>query len=106
MISLSGELINNFALSNLKFLCIRNKLLTSRLPLSNETRNAFGNYRNVLKEVSFNPLMAENLSFLRSKSAAYMMDRYKIKTSAGKYMMYVYIFCSVKHTNIFTSIFK
>lgn len=47
-------------------------------------RNAFGNYRDVLKEVSYNPLMAENLSFLGSKSSAYMLERYRVKTSAGK----------------------
>ena len=47
-------------------------------------RNAFGNYRDVLKEISHNPLMAENLSFLGSKSSAYMLERYKIQTSAGK----------------------
>ena len=47
-------------------------------------RHAFGNYRDILKEISYNPLMAENLSFLGSKSSAYMMERYGIKTSAGK----------------------
>jgi hypothetical protein len=47
-------------------------------------RNAFGNYRDVLREVSYSPLMAENLSFLGSKSSAYMLERYRIKTSAGK----------------------
>jgi uncharacterized protein (DUF1800 family) len=28
----------------------------------------------VLKEISYSPLMAENLSFLQSKSAAYMWE--------------------------------
>jgi hypothetical protein len=37
-------------------------------------RNAFGNYFDVLKEISFSPHMAENLSFLGSKSAAYMLQ--------------------------------
>ncbi len=37
-------------------------------------RNAFGNYRDILREISFNPLMAENLSFLQSKSSAYLWD--------------------------------
>eukprot|EP00804_Cyclotella_cryptica_P014145 CCRYP_005584-RA/>CCRYP_005584-RA protein AED:0.03 eAED:0.03 QI:259/1/1/1/0.94/0.9/20/117/3951 len=37
-------------------------------------RNAFGNYGDILREISFNPLMAENLSFLQSKSAAYMWE--------------------------------
>jgi uncharacterized protein (DUF1800 family) len=32
-------------------------------------RNAFGNYRDVLKEVSYSPMMAEMLSFLESKSS-------------------------------------
>ena len=47
-------------------------------------RNAFGNYRDVLREVSYNPLMAENLSFLQSKSSAYMLKRYRVKSSAGE----------------------
>ena len=37
-------------------------------------RNAFGSYRDILKEVSYNPLMAENLSFLQSKSTAHMWE--------------------------------
>ena len=32
-------------------------------------RNAFRNYRDVLKEVSLSPMMAEMLSFLESKSS-------------------------------------
>ena len=32
-------------------------------------RNAFGSYRDVLKEVSQSPMMAEMLSFLESKSS-------------------------------------
>ena len=35
-------------------------------------RNAFGNYRDVLKEVSYSPMMAEMLSFMESRSAAYV----------------------------------
>ena len=38
------------------------------------TRNAFGNYRDMLREISYSPMMAENLSFLQSKSAAYMWE--------------------------------
>ena len=34
-------------------------------------RNAFGNYGDILKEVSYNALMAEHLTFLRSTSTAY-----------------------------------
>eukprot|EP00986_Skeletonema_menzelii_P003357 scaffold1026_cov141-Skeletonema_menzelii.AAC.8 len=37
-------------------------------------RNAFGNYRDILKQISYNPLMAENLSFIQSKSTAYMWE--------------------------------
>ena len=47
-------------------------------------RHCFGNYRDILKEISYNPLMAENLSFLGSKSSAYMLETYRIKTSAGE----------------------
>jgi len=36
-------------------------------------RHAFGNYRDVLKEVAYSPMMAEMLSFLESKSAAYVL---------------------------------
>lgn len=36
--------------------------------------SAFGNYRDILQEISFSPLMAENLSFLQSKSAAYTWE--------------------------------
>jgi uncharacterized protein (DUF1800 family) len=32
-------------------------------------RNAFGSYRDILKEVSLSPMMAEMLSFLESKSS-------------------------------------
>ena len=47
-------------------------------------RNAFGNYRDILKEISYNPLMAENLSFLRSRSSAYVWERYNIKAYADE----------------------
>ena len=36
-------------------------------------RHAFGNYRDVLREVSYSPMMAEMLSYLDSKSSAYVM---------------------------------
>ena len=39
-------------------------------------RNAFGNYRDILREVSYSSLMAENLSYLGSKSAAYVLENY------------------------------
>jgi len=35
-------------------------------------RNAFGNYLDVLREISYSPLMAENLSYVASKSTAYV----------------------------------
>lgn len=37
-------------------------------------RNAFGNYYDVLKEVSYSPMMAEMLSFLNSKSSAFVLE--------------------------------
>lgn len=37
-------------------------------------RNAFGNYRDILREISFSPIMAENLSYLQSKSSAYLWE--------------------------------
>jgi hypothetical protein len=36
-------------------------------------RHAFGNYRDILKEVAYSPLMAEMLSFLESKSTAFVL---------------------------------
>jgi len=47
-------------------------------------RNAFGNYRQILKEISYNPLMAENLSFLRSRGAAYVWKREKKRIFADE----------------------
>eukprot|EP00551_Chaetoceros_affinis_P001117 CAMPEP_0203636574 /NCGR_PEP_ID=MMETSP0088-20131115/3102_1 /ASSEMBLY_ACC=CAM_ASM_001087 /TAXON_ID=426623 /ORGANISM="Chaetoceros affinis, Strain CCMP159" /LENGTH=77 /DNA_ID=CAMNT_0050490757 /DNA_START=23 /DNA_END=253 /DNA_ORIENTATION=+ len=49
--------------------------ITSQAPRSEQflayydifVRNAFGNYRDILREISYNALMAENLSFLQSK---------------------------------------
>ena len=35
-------------------------------------RHAFGNYRDILSKTSFSPLMAEHLSYLRSKSHPYV----------------------------------
>ncbi|GMH68084.1 hypothetical protein TrLO_g13701 [Triparma laevis f. longispina] len=37
-------------------------------------RHSFGNYRDVLKEVSFSPMMGTMLTFLQSKSLAYSLD--------------------------------
>ena len=47
-------------------------------------QNAFGNFRDVLREVSYSPLMAENLSLLGSKSSAYMLEQNQVKAAAGK----------------------
>eukprot|EP00554_Chaetoceros_debilis_P007442 CAMPEP_0194077066 /NCGR_PEP_ID=MMETSP0149-20130528/3732_1 /TAXON_ID=122233 /ORGANISM="Chaetoceros debilis, Strain MM31A-1" /LENGTH=4275 /DNA_ID=CAMNT_0038757959 /DNA_START=113 /DNA_END=12940 /DNA_ORIENTATION=+ len=47
-------------------------------------RNAFGNYRDILKEISYNPLMAENLSFLDSKSSAYVWEHSRVKAQADE----------------------
>lgn len=35
-------------------------------------RNAFGSYWDILKEVSYSPLMGEMLSFIESRSSAYV----------------------------------
>lgn len=37
-------------------------------------RNAFGNYLDILKEISFSPLQAEHLTYLASKSHAYIFQ--------------------------------
>lgn len=37
-------------------------------------RNAFGNYRNVLRLVSYSPMMADNLSYIQSKSHAHISE--------------------------------
>jgi len=47
-------------------------------------RHAFGNYLDILKEISYNPLMAENLSYLQSKSSSYVWQTYRIKAYADE----------------------
>ena len=47
-------------------------------------RHAFGNYRDVLKEISYSPVMAENLSYVRSKSFAYNLLRYGTEAHADE----------------------
>jgi len=47
-------------------------------------RHAFGNYRDVLREISYSPMMAVNLSFLQSRSYAYMWERYGLKVYADE----------------------
>jgi hypothetical protein len=50
-------------------------LATSFAP--HQVRNAFGNYLDILKEVSYSPLMAEMLTYLGSKSTAYVFEKEK-----------------------------
>jgi hypothetical protein len=38
-------------------------------------RHAFGNYRDILKEVAYSPIMAEMLTYYRNKSMKYAQDR-------------------------------
>ncbi len=40
-------------------------------------RNGFGNYFDILKEVSYSPMMAEMLSYLGSKSSEYIWKAHK-----------------------------
>ena len=40
-------------------------------------RHAFGNYRDILREVSFSPMMADMLTFLQTKSFDYSLRRHK-----------------------------
>jgi uncharacterized protein (DUF1800 family) len=46
-------------------------------------RHAFGNYRDVLKEVAYSPMMAEMLSFLESKSSSYVLRETSEKAYPG-----------------------
>lgn len=47
-------------------------------------RNAFGNYRDMLREIAHSPLMGENLSFVQSKSAAYMWENQQMISFADE----------------------
>lgn len=38
-------------------------------------RNSFGHYIDILREISFSPLMAEQLSYLESKSHSFVYSR-------------------------------
>lgn len=38
-------------------------------------RNAFGNYRDILREISYSPLMGETLSYQNSKSHRYIYQK-------------------------------
>lgn len=39
-------------------------------------RNAFGNYKDILREVSYSPLMADMLTYYESKSTEYIYNKY------------------------------
>ena len=39
-------------------------------------RNAFGNYKDILREVSYSPLMADMLTYYESKSTEYVYHKY------------------------------
>ena len=47
-------------------------------------RNAFGNYFDILKEVSYSPVMAEMLSFLNSRSSSYILRTFGRTLYPGK----------------------
>ena len=55
-------------------------------------RHAFGNYRDVLREISYSPLMAENLSYLQSKSAAYIWEKDGKITFADENFVSIHLF--------------
>lgn len=57
-------------------------------------RNAFGNYCDILKEISYNAGMAMILSFIDSKSSGYMLEKYKIKTSPGESDVFFFLLLS------------
>ena len=53
------------------------------------TRHAFGNYRDILTEVSYSPIMADFLTFLDSRSASLIWEKEKKRIYAGKCIMNV-----------------
>lgn len=46
-------------------------------------RHAFGNFRDILSEISYSPLMAEHLSYLKSKSHAYVYNSENKRVSSA-----------------------
>jgi uncharacterized protein (DUF1800 family) len=46
-------------------------------------RHAFGNFREILSEISYSPLMAEHLSCLKSKSHAYVYNSENKRVSSA-----------------------
>lgn len=47
-------------------------------------KNAFGNYRDIIKEVAYSPLMADMLSYFDSKSTEYSWKRYRMRQFADE----------------------
>jgi hypothetical protein len=73
---------------DLKSTCFANRLGYSEIYLNYYdifVRNAFGSYFDVLKEVSYSPLMAEMLSFLDSKSSAFVLEDSGAKAYPGAF---------------------
>ena len=52
-------------------------------------RHAFGNYFDILKEVSYSPMMAEMLSYLDSKSSAWVLEDSGAKSYPGEYTCHI-----------------
>ena len=84
-------------------------------------RNAFGNWKDLLREVAYSPIMAMNLSFLNSKSMAYVkatqnqlsfadenfareVSIYQLLCSlpSKSYLTYTYIVLSIQTTPFLT----
>ena len=63
--------------------------LSYHIPILSDifVKHAFGTYRDVLAEASFAPLMAEHLSYLRSKSHSYIykQDNKRISSADENY---------------------
>lgn len=60
-------------------------------------RNAFGNYGDILKEISYSALMAFHLTYLRSTSTAYEWQANRIVAFADEnYARYVFVVLPVK----------
>lgn len=55
------------------------------------TRHAFGNFFDILKEVSYSPMMADMLSYLDSKSSAYILEETGSKSYPGKSFTILFI---------------
>ena len=49
-------------------------ILTSIVVFFMQMRNAFGNYRDVMKEVSYSPVMGDMLTYVGSQSTAFVLE--------------------------------